>query len=55
MPHLRTTAGKDKVKICWASPLQYSKLEQELDRFRGHLAVAPIAAERATEAVAIHE
>ena len=42
MPHLRTSAGKDKVKICWASALQYSKLEQELDLFRKYLADAPI-------------
>ncbi len=55
MPHLRTSAGKDKVTICWASPLQYSKLEQELDRFREQLSEAQIAVETTTESVATHE
>ena len=43
MPHLRTSAGHDKVKVCWASALQGATLAAELDEFRTRLAHEPIA------------
>jgi coenzyme F420-reducing hydrogenase delta subunit len=43
MPHLRTTAGQDKVRVCWAGVYQYGKLAAELAEFRAVLARRPIA------------
>lgn len=43
MPHLRTSAGHDKVKVCWASAFQRETLAAELDEFRAGLAHEPIA------------
>jgi hypothetical protein len=37
MPHLRTSAGKHKVRIRWAGPLDKAVLLEELHRFRQDL------------------
>ena len=41
MPHLRTLAGHDKVKVCWASAFQGGTLAAELAEFRARLAREP--------------
>jgi hypothetical protein len=38
MPHLRTTAGHDKVRVCWAGALDGERLATELADFRAMLA-----------------
>jgi len=42
MPHLRTTAGQDKVRVCWAGVLQQPRLAAELADFRAELARRPV-------------
>ena len=44
MPHLRTSAGHDKVRICWAGVSQRDKLETALAEFRASLRRHGIAA-----------
>ena len=39
MPHLRTKAGKQKVKLFWAGPAEGKKLNQELKVYRTELAI----------------
>ncbi|MBP6382717.1 MAG: cytochrome b N-terminal domain-containing protein [Pseudomonadales bacterium] len=43
MPHLRTSVGHEKVKVCWASVSQGAMLAAELADFRARLAHEPIA------------
>jgi quinol-cytochrome oxidoreductase complex cytochrome b subunit/coenzyme F420-reducing hydrogenase delta subunit/ferredoxin len=39
MPHLRTKAGKQKVKLAWAGPAEQNKLLQVLSEYRAELAL----------------
>lgn len=56
MPHLRTTAGHDKVRICWAGVFQHDKLATELADFRAGLArQAGTAGASADDPGAAHE
>jgi ferredoxin/coenzyme F420-reducing hydrogenase delta subunit len=43
MPHLRTKAGKDKVRLCWAGPHERNHLVAEIEAFRAELAAAELA------------
>lgn len=40
MPHLRTKAGKDKVRVCWAGPGDAARFRTELDRYRADRSAA---------------
>ena len=37
MPHLRTKAGKDKVRICWAGPEDRLRFVEDIEAFRADL------------------
>ena len=37
MPHLRTKAGQQKVKLVWAGPLENKSLQQTIDSYRAEL------------------